>query len=526
MASLANLPKLRRTLTDVMEDELYHIPGSNGRSNSSSPLLPHALLNHHQLQKNSSQEYLSIPDSMIQHHNLLLDTPALINDEDEEMFSGNEDDENLEDFYTSTTNDDRSDSVQPFNLYANPAIFNTFNNHHHHQNQQHQNHQSHQNHQTHHQQHQQQQQQQQNQHHNHHSQQHPQQYNLHHYAQQNFGFPIQHIDDPLTVSPRDAHLKLPEELMLGGAASNGLFSGQSDSHFYILPEESKVYLTPEELFNEELSEDEDEDDEDEDEDDLMDTDFGLQNDQSFSPPSTTINEDDDLYTTSTASKSAGGALRSSPLSFNVDDILPITPQSKDTHLGKGDNNNDIEQAQHHIKIEDDNSNQAPFTNNHVPLKNETLSLETPPNSSSSSSSSSVEVVPSKHEIDFEISSNEDSLNRQRRKSSMNTPKGNDGVHQCFLINPLTNKTCLKQFSRPYDLVRHQETIHAERKKIYKCTLCEDDYNKTKNIRAAKKTFSRGDALSRHIRVKHGLTGVEATDAIKKAKENVEYIEVN
>lgn len=122
-----------------------------------------------------------------------------------------------------------------------------------------------------------------------------------------------------------------------------------------------------------------------------------------------------------------------------------------------------------------------------------------------------------------------------------------GLHQCQLLNPQTNEPCLKSFSRPYDLIRHQDTIHAERKKIFRCIVCcglyphalypdrprqDDDVemmdvdpstSTTSNLRSKKeKTFSRGDALSRHVRVKHELSGEDATRAIQWAKDNVEY----
>lgn len=95
-------------------------------------------------------------------------------------------------------------------------------------------------------------------------------------------------------------------------------------------------------------------------------------------------------------------------------------------------------------------------------------------------------------------------------------------HQCDLINPSSGQPCNKQFSRPYDLIRHQETIHASKKKIFRCVICEGRYNG--GVGNGKlKTFSRGDALSRHIKVKHGLGGQEAVDLINEAKENVEYV---
>lgn len=49
-------------------------------------------------------------------------------------------------------------------------------------------------------------------------------------------------------------------------------------------------------------------------------------------------------------------------------------------------------------------------------------------------------------------------------------------HQCDLINPTTKEPCNKQFSRSYDLIRHQETIHATKKKIFRCVICEGRLN--------------------------------------------------
>lgn len=99
---------------------------------------------------------------------------------------------------------------------------------------------------------------------------------------------------------------------------------------------------------------------------------------------------------------------------------------------------------------------------------------------------------------------------------------NNPNHQCELVNPSTGRPCNKQFSRPYDLIRHQETIHASKKKIFRCVICEGRVNG--GVGNGKlKTFSRGDALSRHIKVKHGLGGQEAVDLINEAKENVEFV---
>lgn len=66
-----------------------------------------------------------------------------------------------------------------------------------------------------------------------------------------------------------------------------------------------------------------------------------------------------------------------------------------------------------------------------------------------------------------------------------------GPHRCDRINPSTGKPCNSIFSRPYDLTRHEDTIHNGRKIKVRCHLCVEE-----------KTFSRNDALTRHMRVVH------------------------
>ncbi|KAK3293357.1 uncharacterized protein B0H64DRAFT_444617 [Chaetomium fimeti] len=67
-----------------------------------------------------------------------------------------------------------------------------------------------------------------------------------------------------------------------------------------------------------------------------------------------------------------------------------------------------------------------------------------------------------------------------------------GPHKCDRINPSTGKPCNTVFSRPYDLTRHEHTIHNAEKQKVRCHICSDE-----------KTFSRADALTRHYRVTHG-----------------------
>ncbi|OJJ80863.1 stress-regulated transcription factor RPN4 [Aspergillus glaucus CBS 516.65] len=66
-----------------------------------------------------------------------------------------------------------------------------------------------------------------------------------------------------------------------------------------------------------------------------------------------------------------------------------------------------------------------------------------------------------------------------------------GPHKCERVNPSTGKPCNSVFSRPYDLTRHEDTIHNARKQKVRCHLCTEE-----------KTFSRNDALTRHMRVVH------------------------
>ncbi|CAJ2510676.1 Uu.00g063010.m01.CDS01 [Anthostomella pinea] len=66
-----------------------------------------------------------------------------------------------------------------------------------------------------------------------------------------------------------------------------------------------------------------------------------------------------------------------------------------------------------------------------------------------------------------------------------------GPHRCDRINPSTGKPCGQVFSRPYDLTRHEDTIHNARKQKVRCDLCTEE-----------KSFSRADALTRHYRVCH------------------------
>ncbi|ODV83936.1 hypothetical protein CANARDRAFT_177369 [[Candida] arabinofermentans NRRL YB-2248] len=140
-------------------------------------------------------------------------------------------------------------------------------------------------------------------------------------------------------------------------------------------------------------------------------------------------------------------------------------------------------------------------------------------------------------------------------------------HVCLIENPKSGQPCNKRFSRPYDLVRHQNTIHASKRSYYRCMFCEDDLRRRNNLEPtneiilsldyrsssfsiensntnaanshnskklkssanngeflSNKTFSRCDALTRHLRFRHGLNNQQVNDAMDYAKKHVEYYE--
>jgi len=100
------------------------------------------------------------------------------------------------------------------------------------------------------------------------------------------------------------------------------------------------------------------------------------------------------------------------------------------------------------------------------------------------------------------------------RGSSSTRNGADGVarnsqagpHKCERINPSTGRPCNTIFSRPYDLTRHEDTIHNARHQKQRCSICTDV-----------KTFSRSDALTRHYRVVH--PDVEPRGRSSKRKNN-------
>lgn len=91
---------------------------------------------------------------------------------------------------------------------------------------------------------------------------------------------------------------------------------------------------------------------------------------------------------------------------------------------------------------------------------------------------------------------------------------------CELVNMVTNEVCGAQFSRTYDLTRHQNTIHAKRRTIFRCSEC----IRSLGDEGFQKTFSRLDALTRHIKAKHeNLSLEERQEVTQYAKANIGFV---
>lgn len=127
-------------------------------------------------------------------------------------------------------------------------------------------------------------------------------------------------------------------------------------------------------------------------------------------------------------------------------------------------------------------------------------------SNPSSKSHELTIIPSEHEKAFG-----DELSKKLNRNKLGI------IHQCHLSDPQSGQPCMKIFYGKNELLRHQEFVHATKKKIYKCIYCSRSGNKVQS-------YPRHDSLARHIRRKHGVTGKENKLAVNYAKENVEIID--
>ena len=107
--------------------------------------------------------------------------------------------------------------------------------------------------------------------------------------------------------------------------------------------------------------------------------------------------------------------------------------------------------------------------------------------------------------------------KQSNKSSNYDP---DVVHECQLPSAEEpHKLCLRRFSRKYELIRHQETVHSKKKKLFKCYVCVKQ-----NPGVGPRIFTRHDTLAKHIRVNHEIFGKEAKAEVAYSKKHAEVVE--
>jgi hypothetical protein len=98
----------------------------------------------------------------------------------------------------------------------------------------------------------------------------------------------------------------------------------------------------------------------------------------------------------------------------------------------------------------------------------------------------------KHKRDAHRNANPAVISAAMTSAALLERNSQAGPHKCERTNPTTGKPCNTIFSRPYDLTRHEDTIHNARKQKVRCALCVEE-----------KTFSRNDALTRHmVRLHH------------------------
>lgn len=96
----------------------------------------------------------------------------------------------------------------------------------------------------------------------------------------------------------------------------------------------------------------------------------------------------------------------------------------------------------------------------------------------------------------------------------------DVVHECHLPSAdEPGMLCLRRFSRKYELIRHQETVHSKRKKLFKCYVCVKQ-----NPAMGPRIFTRHDTLAKHIRVNHRISGKEAKAEVAYSKKHAEIVD--
>lgn len=109
------------------------------------------------------------------------------------------------------------------------------------------------------------------------------------------------------------------------------------------------------------------------------------------------------------------------------------------------------------------------------------------------------------------------LVRRSKPSMIPIEMSSDRPHECKLLDPW-GAVCRRSFKRPYDLQRHQESVHSAGSKSYVCKRCG----------GPERTFSRQDSLARHMRRMHGaqvfreevVTNLQPADECKQKRAKI------
>lgn len=107
--------------------------------------------------------------------------------------------------------------------------------------------------------------------------------------------------------------------------------------------------------------------------------------------------------------------------------------------------------------------------------------------------------------------------RRSKPSMIPIEMSSDRPHECKLLDSW-GAVCRRSFKRPYDLQRHQESVHSAGSKSYVCKRCG----------GPERTFSRQDSLARHMRRMHGaqvfreevVTSVQSSDECKPKRSKI------
>lgn len=164
--------------------------------------------------------------------------------------------------------------------------------------------------------------------------------------------------------------------------------------------------------------------------------------------------------------------------------------------------------------DDDNDNDNDHYND-----NDSTSFETQENSLSSPVK---RVVPRKRpRVDPKPArASASALSEFKAAASRSSNYDPDVVHECQLPAPENpSKVCLRRFSRKYELIRHQETVHSKKKKLFKCYVCVKQ-----DPSIGPRIFTRHDTLAKHIRVNHRISGKEAKAEVAYLKKHAEIVE--